>query len=144
MKRKKRKNVRMRAKLFQLKTVQPCVFNETASIYMLAVFFYVYYISIGDTMIDVNSKTIVKLKEQYNKIYPLIVHRSLERAKSPGDSFDILDRLWKDIQESMTVEDGEEVCNAFPIVWDDEQHQWVKTDDLFQSQAFIAKQKERK
>lgn len=95
-------------------------------------------------MIDMNSKTIVKLKEQYNKIYPLIVHRSLERAKSPGDSFDILDRLWKDIQESIIVEDGKEVCNAFPIVWDEEQRQWVKTDDLFQSQAFIAKQKERK
>lgn len=95
-------------------------------------------------MIDVNSEIVLKLKERYNKIYPLIVHRSLERAKSPGDLFDILDRLWKDIQDSITIENGEEVCNAYPIVWHEEQHRWVKTDDLFQSLNFVTKQKEQK
>lgn len=84
---------------------------------------------------DINSDTVLKIKERYNQIHPLIVHRSLERAKSPGDLFDILDSLWVDMQNNDKL---------YPIVWHDEQHRWAKSDDLFQSLNFIAKQKEQK
>lgn len=101
-----------------------------------------------EAMIDVNSEAVLKIKERYNQIHPLVVHRSVERAKSPGDLFDILDSLWTDIKNNtkkLTV-DGEEidVCEAYPIVWHEEQRRWVKTDDLFQSTTFTNKQKEQK
>lgn len=84
---------------------------------------------------DTNSDTVLKLKEKYSQLHPLIVHRSVERAKTPGDLFDILDCLWKDIQ---TAE------KPYPVVWHEEQRRWVKTEDLFQSHTFINKQKEQK
>lgn len=100
-------------------------------------------------MIDFESDAVVKIKERYNQIHPLIVHRSMERAKSPGDLFDILDYLWDEIKkntEKITLENGDEIeiCKAFPIVWHEEQRRWVKTDDIFQSMVFIAKQKGQK
>lgn len=70
-------------------------------------------------MIDKN--IIDKLKQKYSHINPLMFHRSVERAKSAGDLFDILD--------TMPVQ--------FPIVWDEEKHCWVSTKDLFQSQFFL-------
>ena len=86
-------------------------------------------------MIDFESEAVTKVKERYNQIHPLIVHRSMERAKSPGDLFDILDCLWSEIKASPS---------PYPVVWHEEQRRWVKTDDIFQSLVFIAKQKGQK
>jgi hypothetical protein len=65
-------------------------------------------------------KIVQGLKDRYSHIHPLLFQRSLERAKSNGDLFDILD----------TVPD------RFPIVWDESSSRWVTTDDLLQSKDF--------
>ena len=57
------------------------------------------------------------LKDRYSHIHPLIFQRSLEKAESNGELFDIL----------------ETVPDDFPVVWDDVQKRWVVTDDLLQS-----------
>jgi hypothetical protein len=59
------------------------------------------------------------LRDRYNHLHPLIFQRSLEKAKSNGELFDIL----------------ESVPKTLPIVWDDDQRRWVSTDDLLQSQS---------
>jgi len=55
-----------------------------------------------------------KLRERYNKVHPLIFHRSVEHAKSAGELFDIL----------------ETIPRRLPILWDEQKHQWVHTEDL--------------
>lgn len=62
-----------------------------------------------------------KLKERYPDLHPLIFHRSLERAKSDGDLFDILDSFPK----------------KFPVVWCETSCRWVVTNDAFQSEEFL-------
>jgi hypothetical protein len=59
----------------------------------------------------------VALKARYPHIHPLIFQRSLEKAKSNGDLFDIL----------------EGVPKQYPIVWDEKNHCWKYTDDLLQA-----------
>lgn len=54
--------------------------------------------------------------ERYKHIHPLILQRSFEKARSPGDLFDIL--------ESVPVD--------FPIVWDEVRRVWTCSDDLLQ------------
>jgi len=63
----------------------------------------------------VNEKVIASLKTRYNKYHPLLFHRSLERAKTEGELFDILDSI----------------PEKFPIIWDEQQSRWVTTPDLF-------------
>jgi len=58
------------------------------------------------------------LKERYPDLHPLIFQRSLEKAESNGELFDILETIPEDL----------------PIVWDDKKRAWVVTDDLLQSQ----------
>tara|TARA_Y100000034_G_scaffold71132_1_gene85786 strand:+ start:272 stop:487 length:216 start_codon:yes stop_codon:yes gene_type:complete len=58
------------------------------------------------------------LRERYPNLHPLIFQRSLEKAESNGELFDILE----------TIPEGR------PIVWDDKKRAWVVTDDLLQSQ----------
>ncbi len=53
------------------------------------------------------------LRSHFN-VHPLLFHRSLEKATSQGDLFDILDTIPKE-------------C---PMIWDDEQHRWVPSDLL--------------
>lgn len=65
---------------------------------------------------------IERLKDRYPNIHPLIFHRSVERAKSPGDLFDILDTFQQD----------------FPVVWDAESRRWVKTDNIHQKEERIS------
>ena len=102
-------------------------------------------------MLDASSDIVLKIKKQYSHplMHPLIVHRSIERATSPGDLFDILYDLFQNIKSNtkkIISDNGEEieVCNAFPIIWHEEQHKWVKTDDILQSMTFINKKKEQK
>ena len=65
------------------------------------------------------NKAIENLRERYAHIHPLIFHRSEEKAKSPGDLFDILD----------TIPD-------YPIIWNEQEHRWVQIDDIFLKHNF--------
>jgi hypothetical protein len=67
-----------------------------------------------------DEQIIQKLRERYSHIHPLLFQRSLERARSNGDLFDILD----------TIPD------RFPIIWDESTCRWVFTNDLLQSKDF--------
>jgi len=68
----------------------------------------------------IDKDLVAKLKERYN-VHPLIFHRSLERAKTGGDLFDMLDTM----------------PNKFPLVWNEEDRQWTATDDLYQAGGFL-------
>lgn len=57
-------------------------------------------------------------------VHPLLFHRSLEKAATQGDLFDILDTI-------------PEQC---PMIWDDEKHKWVPTD-LLQAKEYERKAK---
>jgi len=59
-------------------------------------------------------------KTRYKTLHPLIFHRSVEKAKSAADLFDIL--------ESFPA--------TYPVVWSDEEHCWVATKDLIQVTKF--------
>lgn len=59
------------------------------------------------------------LKIRYAHLHPLIFQRSLEKAASNGELFDIL----------------ESVPEAYPVLWDDGRRRWVHTDDLVQGNA---------
>lgn len=64
-----------------------------------------------------------KLKERYSDINSLIFQRSVDRAKSDVELFDILDTI----------------PSTYPIIWDEKENRWVHTDDIFQSQSFREK-----
>jgi hypothetical protein len=55
-----------------------------------------------------------KLREKYHTVHPMIFLRSVERARSPGELFDILESLPKEL----------------PVVWDHQLRRWVISDDL--------------
>lgn len=63
-----------------------------------------------------NSDIVSKLRERYSHIHPLIFHRSVEQAKTPGELFDILD----------------EFSDSYPIIWDEQTRRWKKTRDVYQ------------
>lgn len=69
-------------------------------------------------MIDEN--TIQALKKRYPDIHPLMFHRSVEKAKTPGELFDILDLF----------------DNQYPVIWDEHSRRWVHTTDIFQSNNY--------
>lgn len=71
----------------------------------------------------INKDVLEGLKEKFSEIHPLIFQRSLERAKSGGELFDILSSFPK----------------QYPIVWDGK---WSHTKDLFQSKNFPTKKDE--
>lgn len=56
------------------------------------------------------------LKLRYSNIHPLLFQRSLEKAETDGQLFDILETLPKE----------------HPIVWDEVNHCWKHTKDLLQ------------
>jgi hypothetical protein len=55
----------------------------------------------------------IALKKRYAHLHPLLFQRSLEKAKSDVELFDILSRI------------GE-----YPIIWDEDERTWKKTDLL--------------
>jgi hypothetical protein len=69
-------------------------------------------------MLDEN--VVQALRDRYSHLHPLLVHRSIDRARSNGDLFDILD----------TIPD------KYPIIWDEEKYRWVTADDALQSRDF--------
>lgn len=65
------------------------------------------------------------LKEKYKDVHPLIFHRSLEKAGSITELFDILDTLPK-----------------IPFYWDDSNKKWSKCLDFIcqkQAKSIISK-----
>jgi hypothetical protein len=68
----------------------------------------------------IDSDIVNKMREKYNQVHPLIFSRSVERATSPGNLFDIL--------ESLPTE--------LPVYWNMDSHRWATTDDLTQSAQF--------
>jgi len=64
---------------------------------------------------------IIKLKERYSNIHPLIFHRSQERAKTNGELFDILDSI----------------PDIFPITWCENSHRWITSNDLLTAKEFF-------
>lgn len=59
------------------------------------------------------------LKKRFPHVHPLLFLRCLERAKSNGELFDFLDTM----------------PNEFPLIWDEENRSWKRTDDLMQSKG---------
>lgn len=55
-----------------------------------------------------------KLMERYGNLHPLVLHRSVERARTVGELFDIL--------EGFPVE--------LPAVWDEVSREWTTCDLL--------------
>jgi len=72
------------------------------------------------------------LRERYSAIHPLAFHRSVERAESVGELFDILDTFPK----------------SFPIVWDEQQRRWIHVEEASLKNSFdfegVTKRKQRK
>jgi hypothetical protein len=56
----------------------------------------------------------IALRERYSKIHPLLFHRCVERTKSNGELFDMLESLPEE----------------YPIVWDEESKSWISTNLL--------------
>jgi hypothetical protein len=65
-----------------------------------------------------------KLRERYPNVHPLLFHRSVEKARSNGELFDIMD----------TVPD------QYPLVWSEKDYRWVVSQDLFLSEEFFGQQ----
>lgn len=58
------------------------------------------------------------LKDRYSHLHPLLFQRSLERSKTDGELFDLLDSMPKE----------------YPIIWDELERRWKHTNDLLQNQ----------
>lgn len=57
------------------------------------------------------------LRNRYAEMHPLIFQRSIEKSKSNGELFDLLESLPKQL----------------PVVWDDQEKTWKQTDNLLQA-----------
>lgn len=62
-----------------------------------------------------DENAIEKLRVRYANLHPLIFHRSMERAKSLVELFDILETVPKN----------------YPIVWCEKTNRWKEEKDLF-------------
>lgn len=69
----------------------------------------------------ISEEIVSKLRERYSNIDPFIFHRSLERAKSDSDLFDILDSF----------------PAKYPVVWCELSRRWVHTNDIYQIEDFL-------
>lgn len=70
-------------------------------------------------MLDEN--IVRKLKERYSNLHPLLFFRSVERAKSNVELFDILDTIPKN-------------C---PVSWCEKENRWVETKDFYVHSEFF-------
>jgi hypothetical protein len=79
---------------------------------------------------DICEDTLLVLKNRYSHLHPLMFHRSVERAKSFADLFEIL----------------EGIPARFPVVWDDGKRMWIKESDLTSQKNLkeLASKKKRK
>jgi hypothetical protein len=63
---------------------------------------------------EIDEEIASNFKKRYAHLHPLLVHRSVERAKSFVDLFEIL----------------EQVPKKYPVVWSEEKRSWVKEPDV--------------
>lgn len=70
---------------------------------------------------------IEKLQERYIDIHPLIFKRSVEKAKTVGELFDIL----------------EDIPKSFPIKWCEEKRKWINYKKFFEVDSFLDKLKNK-
>jgi len=68
----------------------------------------------------INNEVIRKLRERYRNVPEPMFFRSLEKARSLGDLFDILDTFPSD----------------FPVEWSEAEHRWATNKKLFPSSYF--------
>lgn len=64
-------------------------------------------------------KTQKALKERYSHIHPLIFQRSLDKSKTNGELFDILDTFPQE----------------YPVLWNEKTRRWEHTKDLLLSNS---------
>lgn len=67
------------------------------------------------------------LRKRYSNIHPLIFFRCLEKARTNGELFDMLDGFPQE----------------YPTIWDEQSKSWIHTTDLLQSQDTQLIKKER-
>jgi len=72
-------------------------------------------------MLQRDDKIVQALRIRFTNVHPLLFHRSIERATTNGNLFDILDTI-----------------PEFPIVWNDDIGRWESTD-LLQARSFEKK-----
>jgi len=60
------------------------------------------------------------MRARYRNLHPLLWARSVEKARSAGELFDIL----------------EEIPKRYPLIWDEATRRWIFTDDILQSGAY--------
>lgn len=60
------------------------------------------------------------LKERFANIHPLLFYRSLEKAKSNGELFDLLDSMPEP-----------------PVIWDENSRTWVHVKDVLQKEGIM-------
>ncbi len=80
-----------------------------------------YRVSSKDCSVKIKHKkmdqdVVNRLLERYNRLHPLILHRSVERARTVGELFDLLDGF----------------PERMPVVWDEQSRSW-QTKDLLLS-----------
>ncbi|MHA1948748.1 MAG: hypothetical protein ACW987_02670, partial [Candidatus Thorarchaeota archaeon] len=61
-------------------------------------------------------------RERYSDVHPLLFQRSVEKANTPGELFDIL-----------------ETIPEYPVIWCDKKRSWKTTDDIFQKKELDRK-----
>jgi len=59
--------------------------------------------------------TLDGLRRRYSTMHPLMFQRTIERANSAGEAFDML----------------ESIPPTFPIIWDEQKRQWVSLTDMW-------------
>lgn len=70
-----------------------------------------------------DKSVVEKLHERYADLHPLIFKRSVEKAKTNGELFDIL----------------EDVPKSFPIKWCEETRRWIYFRSFFEIDSFLEK-----
>ncbi len=60
-------------------------------------------------------------RKRYADVHPLLFARSVERSRSPGELFEIL----------------ESIPERMPVVWNDASRRWLTTDDLLQCNSYV-------
>jgi hypothetical protein len=61
--------------------------------------------------VNISEDVLTGLRNKYSHIHPLLFLRSVERAKSAADLFDILDTM-----------------PEIPVVWNETERRWTRTD----------------
>ena len=65
--------------------------------------------------------TVQKLKARYSYLHPMLFQRSVEKARSNSELFDILDSVPKD----------------YPLTWCEKECRWVTVDNIYRDDEFL-------